>query len=95
LVVFVKFGAQISFFVDAQDPTTADPGILVEDGFQCCGLGKAIFLALCREAVNNGLTTFNALIHYANQKVVGLLKSCGLDFTRKYNDGLKEVCIWL
>jgi len=54
-----------------------------------------IFLALCHKAANNGLESFDAFIHQANHRVMRLIKSCGLDFESKYNDGMKEVRIWL
>ena len=50
-----KVIAVACYRVDAQDPSAAEPAILVEDSFQNCGLGKKILFALCRQAIQKGV----------------------------------------
>jgi GNAT superfamily N-acetyltransferase len=83
------------YSVDPIDPTTAEPGVLVEDGYQGCGLGKQIMLALCQEAIRRGLETFTTYIDPSNYRVVGMIKGSGLRFESRYSDGLKEIRVWL
>lgn len=83
------------YCVDPIDPTTAEPAVIVEDNYQGCGLGKQIMLALCQDAILRGLKSFTTFIDPSNYRVVGLIKSSGLRFESRYNDGLKEIRVWL
>jgi L-amino acid N-acyltransferase YncA len=81
--------------VDQNNPTTAEPAILVEDNYQGGGLGKKILFFLCQRADQNGLETFDSIIHPTNQRVLQLIADSGLNFRSKYRDGLREVRVWL
>ena len=77
------------------NPSTAEPAILVEDSFQGRGLGKQMVMALYQQAVQNGLETFDAFVHPANYRMLKMIKSSGLQFESKYNDGMQKVRVWL
>jgi hypothetical protein len=81
--------------IDPDNPSTAEPAILVEDSFQGCGLGKQIVMALYQEAVQNGLESFDTFVHPANYRMFQMIKSSGLQFENKYCDGMQKVQIWL
>lgn len=81
--------------VNQSNPTTAEPAILVEDSYQGGGLGRQILYFLCQQADQNGLKTFDSVIHPTNQRVLQLIADSGLNFQSKYSDGLKEVRVWL
>jgi L-amino acid N-acyltransferase YncA len=81
--------------VDPSNRTSAEPAILVEDGYQGRGLGKRIIRTLFRDAIQNGISTFVSYIHPVNQRVLRMIKGSGLPYESKYNDGMKEVRIWL
>jgi len=83
------------YVVDAQDPSTAEPAILVEDTYQGCGVGKQLILTLYKYAVEKGLKSFNIFIHPGNQRVLHMIKSSGLYFENRYCDGVKDIRIWL
>jgi GNAT superfamily N-acetyltransferase len=83
------------YLVDPDDPSTAEPAVLVEDSFQGCGLGKQIVIALYQMAIQEGLTSFDTFIHPANYRVLQMIKSSGLQVECKYCDGMKKIRIWL
>jgi GNAT superfamily N-acetyltransferase len=78
-----------------QEPTAAEPAILVEDHYQGYGLGKKLVISLCQNAVQNGVERFDTFIHPANFRVVQMIKKSGLYFECKYRDRLKEIRVWL
>jgi len=77
------------------DTTHAEPAVLVEDQYQRCGVGKRLMGALFEHAVQRGIAAFECYIHPTNQPVLHLIKHSGLSHDIRYNDGLKEVRIWL
>ncbi|MGD9092476.1 MAG: GNAT family protein [Anaerolineales bacterium] len=81
--------------VNPDDPSSAEPAVIVEDRFQGCGLGKRITLSLCQAAIQKGLQTFDTYIHPANARVLRLIKGSGMPHQQRYRDGLKEVRVWL
>ena len=81
--------------VDPDNPSTAEPAILVEDSFQGCGLGKQIVMALYQKAVLNGLESFDTFIHPGNYRTLQMIKDSGLQFESKYCDGMQKIRIWL
>jgi GNAT superfamily N-acetyltransferase len=83
------------YLLDRQDPSSAEPAILVEDDYQGCGLGKQLISTLYQYAVENGLKSFNTTIHPGNQRVLQMIKGSGLCFENKYCEGVKEIRIWL
>ena len=80
---------------DANDSTTAEPAILIEDQYQGCGLGKKMIKELIRLALLNGVETFETFIHSANYRMLKMIKCSGLSFESRYREGLKEVRVWL
>lgn len=83
------------YTVDPEHPSSAEPAVLVEDGYQGCGIGKKIVAALSRFAVEKGVTTFISYIHPVNSKVLRMIQGSGVPFESKYRDGLKEVRVQL
>jgi GNAT superfamily N-acetyltransferase len=81
--------------VDPDNPSTAEPAILVEDSFQGCGLGKQIVMALYQKAVLNGVESFDTFIHTGNYRMLQIIKNSGLKYESKYCDGMQKVRIWL
>ncbi|MFZ7127125.1 MAG: GNAT family N-acetyltransferase [Desulfobacterales bacterium] len=51
----------------------AEPGILVEDGYQGLGLGAILWEQLIRTAKKRGVSVFTAMVHPGNDKVMGLI----------------------
>ncbi len=83
------------FGSNPNDPATAEPAVLVEDQFHRCGVGKRLLGKLSQLAVQRGIMAFECYIHPTNQPVLSLIKGCGLPHDIRYNDGLKEIRIWL
>jgi RimJ/RimL family protein N-acetyltransferase len=90
-----KVIAMACYAVDPDDPTAAEPAILVEDSYQGRGLGKRMFLALCRQAGQKGLERFECFTHPANHRVLCLIKGCGLRSECAYSQGVREIRTWL
>jgi RimJ/RimL family protein N-acetyltransferase len=81
--------------VKPDDPTAAEPAVIVEDRFQGCGLGKQIIIALCQSAVQKGVQTFKTYIHPANARMLRMIIGSGFPYHQIYRDGLKEVTVWI
>jgi len=81
--------------VDPDNPSTAEPAILVEDSFQGCGLGKQMVIALYQKAIQNDLKSFDTFIHPGNYRMLQMIKDSGLQFESKYCDGMQKIRIWL
>lgn len=64
--------------VNPDEPSTAEPAVLVEDNYQGRGLGKQIIIALYQIAIQEGQTSFDMFIHPANYRVFQIIKSSGL-----------------
>jgi GNAT superfamily N-acetyltransferase len=90
-----KVVAMACYCVDPDDPTKAEPAILVEDSYQGRGLGRQIGLALCQQAIQRGVETFECFTLPANHRVLRLIKGCGLHCESGYSHGLKEIRVWL
>jgi len=90
-----KVVAMACYCVDPGDPTTAEPGILVEDSYQGRGLGRRIGLALCQQANQRGVETFQCFILPANHRVLRLIKGSGLHCESRSSHGLNEIRVWL
>jgi GNAT superfamily N-acetyltransferase len=80
---------------DPGNPSSVEPAILVEDEYQGRGLGKRLLLGLCHQAARRGVKIFKSNVHPTNQPVIHMIQSCGLPCESKYNDGLKEIRVWL
>lgn len=83
------------FGVDPHDPTNAEPAVLVEDRYQGRGVGKRVLLALCEQARQMDLETFECFTHVANHRVRNLVEGSGLRYESRYNHGLREFRVWL
>lgn len=80
---------------DPRNPNIVEPAILVEDAYQGRGLGKRLFLALCEQAAQRGVEVFESYAHPENRPILNMLQNCDLPCESKYNDGLREIRIWL
>ncbi len=83
------------YAVDPDDPTAAEPAILVEDSYQGRGLGKRMMLALCQQARQMGVEVFQCFTHLANHRVLHLIKGSGLRYESSYSQGVREFRVWL
>jgi GNAT superfamily N-acetyltransferase len=82
----------LAYYVrEPQEPEpTAEPGILVEDGFQEQGVGRCLWQQLQRHAQKEGLRWLRVLSHPDNQRLTRLVQGGGLPYAAKFNDGLNE-----
>jgi RimJ/RimL family protein N-acetyltransferase len=90
-----KVVAMACYCVDPDDPTTAEPAVLVEDSYQGRGLGRQISVALCQHAHQRGVETFECFILPANHRVLRLIRGCGLPCESTSSHGLKQIRVWL
>ena len=81
--------------INQNDPTTAEPAILVEDSYQGKGLGKQLVIALCKKAIKNKIKVFAAFVDPSNLRIMRLIQNSGLPFERKYTDGMIEIRVIL
>jgi N-acetylglutamate synthase-like GNAT family acetyltransferase len=77
------------FYIDAQDPLSAEPAIVVEDAFQGCGIGKMLLQELTRDASSQGVKEFRCHTLPANARVHHLIEQSGAAFETKYADGMR------
>jgi ribosomal protein S18 acetylase RimI-like enzyme len=83
------------FRSNLNNPEAAEPAVLVEDHYQGCGVGKKLLRTLYQHAVQRGIEAFECFVHPTNRPVFFLVQRCGLPHDIRYNDGLKEIRIWL
>jgi RimJ/RimL family protein N-acetyltransferase len=83
------------FYIDAGNPTLAEPAILVEDELQGGGLGKKMLQAITHGAWKSGVQAFQCFTLPANIRVHHIIKNSGAEFVSKYCDGLKMFRIQL
>jgi N-acetylglutamate synthase-like GNAT family acetyltransferase len=83
------------FYVEPQNPTSAEPAILVEDEYQGRGLGKQLIQNLGHYASKIGVSEFTCYTHLNNERVLGMIKGSGLRFESKYDQGMRVVRVWL
>jgi len=76
-----------------EDPTIAEPGLLVEDRFQGVGLGRLLLHCLLEAAADEELTEFKIYVHPENSRMLILLDQCGFPAKRRYWDCLYEICM--
>jgi RimJ/RimL family protein N-acetyltransferase len=90
-----KVIAMACYCILPRDPTKAEPAILVEDSCQGRGLGRRLFLNLCRRANQMGVETFECFTHPENRQVLRLIKGCGLRYECAYSQGVRDIRVWL
>ena len=90
-----KIVAMACYGVDPDDPTSAEPAVLVEDCYQGRGLGRRILWELYEKAVRNGVEKFVCYTHPMNQRVLCLIEGCGLPYESRCVDGLIEIQVFL
>lgn len=83
------------FYVEPQNPESAEPAILVEDEYQGCGFGKQLIQHLSQYASMIGVTEFTCYTHPNNDRVLGMTKGSGLRFESKYDQGMRVIRVWL
>jgi acetyl coenzyme A synthetase (ADP forming)-like protein len=67
----------------ASGPTTAEVAFAVDDPYQGRGLGTLLLGQLAETAAANGITSFEALVMPANQRMLQMLRDSGFDITVK------------
>lgn len=83
------------FMVNQENPTTAEPALLVEDRYQGCGIGKRIIKEMCSQAVKMGIETFDIFVDPSNYPMRHLIQRSGLRYESKFNNGLSDIRVWL
>jgi L-amino acid N-acyltransferase YncA len=83
--------------VDPEDPTSAEPAVLVEDGYQGRGIGKQVISKLIQQAIINGIETFVSFVHPANHRIFKMIKHSDFRYQRSYcaDLGLSKVQVSL
>lgn len=79
----------------ALDEHTAEPAILIEDGYQRQGLGRQLMRRLRQHALARGIRVFSATIYPQNRAVLGLIRSTGLPYESRSRYGAREVTMYL
>lgn len=74
---------------------TAEVGVVVEDEYQSLGLGRRLLKLLTRYAVQNGIRVFTGTVLPANEHILEVIESFGLQTERHYVDGALQVQIYL
>ena len=77
----------------ADDPTPAELGLLVEDGWQSRGLGTAVTRRLLVAALDAECDRIHALVRPDNVPMLRLLASLGLPTHRHWEDGSLTVTV--
>jgi RimJ/RimL family protein N-acetyltransferase len=90
-----RIAAIACYQINQNDPTTAEPAILVEDSYQGKGLGKQLVIALCKNAKQHGIKVFTAFVDPSNLRIMRLIQNSGLSYERKYSDGMIEIKVKL
>mmetsp|Transcript_15289 Transcript_15289/g.23806 ORF Transcript_15289/g.23806 Transcript_15289/m.23806 type:complete len:282 (-) Transcript_15289:62-907(-) len=78
------------FICSREDPSLAEPAIVVMDDYQNHGLGYVIALRLVAAAKERNVNTFEATILGSNTKVVRLMKDLSPN-TKVYSNGMDMV----
>lgn len=61
----------------AEDDEPADVGLVVEDAFQGCGIGRSLFRTLEHVAVKRGIRALKGDMLYGNTRVAAILRGTG------------------
>ncbi|KNB44266.1 cyclic nucleotide-binding protein [Blastocystis sp. subtype 4] len=64
------------YFVDSNDPTTAEWAVTVIDKFQGQGIGITLFFAICVLAEVNGIKRLKAVVNPENHVILNWLTRC-------------------
>ena len=78
-----------------EDSLSAELSIIVRDDYQNKGIGFELLSYLVTVAKNQGLHTFTADILPDNSAVFRLIDRLGLEYDRKWQDGLIHIVIYL
>ncbi len=78
-----------------ENTLSAELSIIVRDDYQGKGIGSELFSYLVIVAKNQGLHTFTADILPDNIAVFRLIDKLGLEYERKWQDGLIHIVIYL
>lgn len=62
------------YVINAAQPDTAEPALLIEDNFQGRGLGRRLLDCLITAARAQGVRFFDALTHHSNRQMLNLLR---------------------
>lgn len=74
----------------AEEPDTAELGLLVEDAWQQRGLGARLLRSLAQEAAGAGLETLSCLVLPENDAVLRTVDRAGLHAHARFVDGVVE-----
>jgi GNAT superfamily N-acetyltransferase len=80
--------------VHTQQPT-AEPAILVEDGFQGQGIGRTLWQRMQQHAMDNKIQRLRVLFHRTNQRMARLVQHGGPPYQAQASDGLSEYLVTL
>lgn len=83
------------YAINKRQPATAEVGFLVEDRFQGQGVGRTLFQHLVQRAKAQGLQTFTAYVHPANDAMLHVFRRSGLPMAVQFDAGVREVQISL
>lgn len=80
---------------ETSNPTIAQPAFLIEDAFQCRGLGQALSALLIEHALLDGISALNTTIHPSNAKMMRLIQKAGFPYQARLEYGALEIRISL
>lgn len=76
-------------------PTVAEPAFHIEDRFHGLGLGTILYKELCKTAVANGITYFNAYVHPGNEAMTAVFAKGNHPVISRLVYGTREIEIAL
>lgn len=79
------------YILSLQDPSVAEPAVVVEDAWQGYGIGKALMAALAHEAAGRGVTCFRSAIHSLNARALHMATHGPVPSEVHWEDGLMIV----
>lgn len=79
--------------IDPGHPETAEAAVVVLDDYQGLGLGKQLLLRLVVYARAKGIQCIRGNLQVGNDRMLLLVKRCGLPHQTRFVDGIWEVSI--
>lgn len=85
----------IAYYIVEENPSAAEPALLVKDEFQGQGVGRYLGEHLYEYAISQGVETFYAYALAGNEAVSRLIGRSGLVFSAAFSQGVREFQIEL
>jgi GNAT superfamily N-acetyltransferase len=85
----------MGYYLIEDDPTIAEPALLVEDDFQGYGLGRHLGQHLVEHAVQQGIHSLNVYALSTNEAITRLIHRSGLPSRSVFSHGVREILIEL